>query len=197
MTPKRIAIYNRWLHVLGGGERHVGGLAEVLGREHDVTLLTHRAVDRPTLERSLQLDLGPVRLATVPYDPDYRAVAAASERFDLFVNGSHRDFFAPRARANALVVYFPADPATAISPLEYPRWLRPRRLLRRLWLEDGFRPPERVLGRPARSTARLARLRLVVCGYRPPGAQHAARAAKSGRRPGARAQLRQGRVRHV
>ena len=150
---KRIGIYDRWLHVLGGGERYVGGLAEVLGRTHNVTLLTHRPVDRRTLERSLQLDLARVRLATVPYDPDYRAVADASERFDLFVNGSHRDFFAPRARANALVVYFPADPATAIPPLEYPRWLRPRRLLQRIWLEDGFHPAERVLGGVARWTA--------------------------------------------
>ena len=82
---KRIGIYDRWLHVLGGGERYVGGLAEALGRTHDVTLLTHRPVDRRTLERSLQLDLARVRLATVPYDPDYRAVADASDWCDFRV----------------------------------------------------------------------------------------------------------------
>ncbi len=167
---KQILIYDRWLHVLGGGERYVGELAAALGRTHDVTLLTHRAVDRATLERALQLDLGRVGLVTVPYRSDNRAVMAASEPFDLFVNGSHRDFFVPRARTNALVVYFPADPLSAVPPLEYPRWLRPRRLLQRVWIEDGFSPIERVQGREARWIGRTARLRAELPS-RPPRAR--------------------------
>jgi glycosyltransferase involved in cell wall biosynthesis len=151
----RIGIYDRWLHVLGGGERYVGALAQVLAGKHEVVLLTHRPVDRRHFERSLQLDLGRVSVVTVPYCPSYRPIEQASANFDLFVNGSHRDFFVSRARASAMVVFFPAAPDSATSPVEYPRWLRPRRLFGRRWLERrlGRERARFVLERPAEHLA--------------------------------------------
>jgi glycosyltransferase involved in cell wall biosynthesis len=151
----RIGIYNRWLHVLGGGERYVGALAAGLARKHDVVVLTHHPVDRGALERSLELDLSRVTITTLPYCPSYRPIQEASAGFDLFVNGSHRDFFVPRARASAMVVFFPAAPDSATPPIEYPRWLRPRRLLGRRWLRRRLGPERAglVLDRPAEHLA--------------------------------------------
>src|SRR5437899_104975 len=103
----RIGIYNRWLKLLGGGEKHSGALAEVLSHAHDVTLLTHEPVDLGDAARKLDLDLSRVRLRIVPDSRDYAPVIVASKEFDLFVNASHLDYFRPVARRNAILVYFP------------------------------------------------------------------------------------------
>ncbi len=103
-----VGIYNRWLPTLGGGERHAGAIAEALAEQRRVELLTHEPVDLATAGRRLGLDLSRVGLRIVADSPDFAPVVRASADYDLFVNASHLDYFAPRARRNALLVYFPA-----------------------------------------------------------------------------------------
>ena len=102
----RVAIYNRWWNTAGGGEKHAGAIAEVLSHDHQVTLLTHEPVDLATIAAQFQLDLAGVAVRYVADSAS--AVSQASAEYDLFINASHLDYVAPRARRNALVVYFPS-----------------------------------------------------------------------------------------
>jgi glycosyltransferase involved in cell wall biosynthesis len=185
----RIAIFNRWLHTLGGGERETGAFAQVLQAEHRVELLTHQAADLALFARRLNLRLPDVRLRTLPFDPDHAAVAAASADYDLFVNMSHGDLFVPRARHNLLRVFFPTraaapDDASSTGDLSAPAGLPQPILI------HGFYPPEHDATRsfawtgagaqalvtlaPTRWLAGTAReLRLTLHGWRPPGASPA------------------------
>jgi glycosyltransferase involved in cell wall biosynthesis len=111
----RAAIYDRWLKTAGGGEKHAGAIAEVLSRDHQVEFLTHLPVDLSAIASALNLDLAGVSVRYVPDSPD--AVTQASGDYDLFVNASHLDYVAARARRNALVVYFPASTVAAATAL--------------------------------------------------------------------------------
>jgi glycosyltransferase involved in cell wall biosynthesis len=94
---------------LGGGERLVAAAAKVIGRENDVDLLTNQPVAVEALALRFGGDLPRTKVVIVGDESDYSGIVAASARYDLFVNASHLDYFRPRARRNALLVYFPAS----------------------------------------------------------------------------------------
>lgn len=101
-----VGIYNRWLHVQGGGERQTGVAANALAAEHDVTFITHRPVDLVALGEKLNVDLSQVKLRCVEDLSDDRLAPLTSE-YDLFINGSHNSFVPNRARHSIKFVYFP------------------------------------------------------------------------------------------
>ncbi len=123
----RIAIYDRWLHTLGGGERELGAFAEAVQHDHDVHIITHQPADLALLAERLNLDVAPDALRVVPFDPRYEAVAAASADYDLLVNMSHGDLFVPRSRHSLLRVFFPHAATTAnASPVALDEgWYQP------------------------------------------------------------------------
>lgn len=100
----RIGIYDRWLSVLGGGERLCLSVAAHLSRDHTVTFLSPADADRAEIERKLNLRLSAVRFARVR---DAELTTRTAE-FECFINASQGDFIAPRAPRNVLLVYFPA-----------------------------------------------------------------------------------------
>ncbi|MDQ1712536.1 MAG: hypothetical protein QOE45_1986 [Frankiaceae bacterium] len=103
----RAAVYNRFWHSMGGGERHSGKLAEVLAADGwDVDLVGHTDVGRDELADHLGLDLSGVRLRVVP-DRGEHDLQVLSEEYDLFVNATHMSRLAPRARHNVFLCYFP------------------------------------------------------------------------------------------
>jgi glycosyltransferase involved in cell wall biosynthesis len=178
----RIAIYNRWLRTMGGGERDTGALAQVLASSHDVDLLTHEPVDIDLFAARLNVALEGVRLRLLPWEPDYGSVVAASAEYDLFVTASYLDMFVPRSPRKVLRVYFPGRPAPR-APAGRPAF---REVLRRwlggasLELLDGFHPPENHEARPFAWTTASARLKparlrsgkadwlqLIIRGWRP------------------------------
>jgi len=54
----KVASYNPFLEVLGGGEKYSCTIAEVLGAEHDVHLLSHdEQVSKNQIEERLNVDL--------------------------------------------------------------------------------------------------------------------------------------------
>ena len=189
----RIALYNRWLHTLGGGERETGAFAQALQGEHEVDLLTHQPVDLDLFRTRLNLRLRDVRVRTLPCDADLASVAAASSEYDLFVNMSHGDMFVPRARHNLLRVFFPL--------LVTPASRDEGQMLRLL---DGFYRPEignggtfawtsgrarAIVHAPSRGGGFFRRrsLRCVLHGWRPPGVPAAeVRLAVNGQRLGER-----------
>ncbi|MEX2289324.1 MAG: glycosyltransferase [Mycobacteriales bacterium] len=115
----RAAVYNRFWHSQGGGERHCGMIASVLSHDGvEVDLIGHTEVDRDELGDHLGLDLSRVRLRIVPDRGDL-ALAALSEDYDLWVNGSYMSRLAPRAARNAYLCYFPTP-----FDVDLPPWKR-------------------------------------------------------------------------
>jgi glycosyltransferase involved in cell wall biosynthesis len=105
----RVGIYDRWLGTLGGGERVVAAIAKAIGLDHDVDLLTHCSITSEALSHRFGTVLPRMRVIAVTDTPDYSGIIEASACYELFVNASHLDYFQPRARRNALLVYFPAS----------------------------------------------------------------------------------------
>jgi hypothetical protein len=59
----KVAVYNRFLQSMGGGERHSSMLAQVLADEgHEVDLVGHEDVGKEILADHLGLNLGKVSL---------------------------------------------------------------------------------------------------------------------------------------
>jgi len=103
----KAAVYNRFLHSMGGGERHSSMLAQVLAQEgHDVDLIGHEDVGKEILADHLGLDLAKVSLRIVP-DRGEADVAGVSSEYDLFVNASYMSRIKARAVRNLYLCYFP------------------------------------------------------------------------------------------
>ena len=112
----RAAVYNRFWHSQGGGERHSGMIASVLSQDGvEVDLLGHTEVDKDQLADHLGLDLSRCTLRTVPDRGDL-FTAGISAEYDLFVNGSYMSRLAPRATKNAYLCYFPTPFDADLSP---------------------------------------------------------------------------------
>lgn len=103
----RAAVYNRFWHSMGGGERHNGMIAQVLAAHGaDVEILGHSAVDLAALGAHLGLDLSGCRYVQLP-DRGEEDVAARSAGYDLFINGSYMSRIAPRSPRSAYLCFFP------------------------------------------------------------------------------------------
>ena len=114
--PMRAAIYNRFWHSQGGGERHSGMIGSVLSHDGvQVDLVGHTEVDKDELADHLGLDLSRVDLRIVPERGDL-ATAALSEDYDLWVNGSYMSRLKPRSRKAAYLCYFPTPFDADLAP---------------------------------------------------------------------------------
>ncbi|HYF64105.1 MAG TPA: hypothetical protein VD886_14885, partial [Herpetosiphonaceae bacterium] len=159
----RVGIYNRWVHTMGGGESDMGSFAQALQSDHDVEFLAHEPLDLATFASRLNVKIPRVTMRTLPHDPEYRAVIAASRDYDLFINTSHLDMFVPEARRNILRVFFPVRPEYELKdlPARRPGWLRRWLAPAELRLISGFYQPEPGDQRPFAWTGRRAELELI------------------------------------
>lgn len=113
---KRAAVYNRFWHSMGGGERHSGKIAEILAADGwQVDLIGHSDVGRDVLGEHLGLDLSGTTFRVVP-DRGDGALATLSEDYDLFVNGAYMSRLHPRAAHNFYLCYFPTPFDYAMGP---------------------------------------------------------------------------------
>lgn len=104
----KVAVYNRWLHQKGGGERHAAMAAAVLAERFDAAeLITHRALPRQELESALNIDLARVSIRVIPALPPNR-FAEFTRGYDLFVNASFMTNQPSDARRSMLLVLFPS-----------------------------------------------------------------------------------------
>jgi glycosyltransferase involved in cell wall biosynthesis len=103
----RIGIYNRWLHVLGGGERFTLYLAQILARDNEVYVISQRQVNPGEIQARLGIDITNIRFEIWPNLPDVD-LSKFTVPFDLFINASHMSVLLPQATRNVLIVYFPS-----------------------------------------------------------------------------------------
>jgi glycosyltransferase involved in cell wall biosynthesis len=103
----KVAVYNRFLQSMGGGERHSSMLAQVMADEgHEVDLVGHEDVGKEILADHLGLNLGKVSLRIVP-DRGEPQVARLSAEYELFVNASYMSRVKAQAARNLYLCYFP------------------------------------------------------------------------------------------
>ena len=100
----RIAIYNLYWSTYGGAEQVSGAIAEHLRRGHDVTLLGPEPVDAAVAMDRLGVDVSGCGFVKVTDDLE---ASAASEGFDVFVNGTYRSQAVCRATTGLYYVHFP------------------------------------------------------------------------------------------
>jgi glycosyltransferase involved in cell wall biosynthesis len=103
----KVAVYNRFLQSMGGGERHSSMLAQILADDgHEVDLVGHTDVGKDLLADHLGLNLGKVDLRIVP-DRGEVQVAQLSASYELFVNASYMSRVKAQAPHNLYLCYFP------------------------------------------------------------------------------------------
>jgi len=103
----RAAIYNKFWHSMGGGERHSGMIAQILSQSGvEVDLLGHSKVSLDELGDRLALDLSKTTLRVTP-DRGEAEVAELTAEYDLLVNGSYMSRVASQARRSVYLCFFP------------------------------------------------------------------------------------------
>ncbi len=106
-AARRAAVYNRFWHSMGGGERHSGMIAQVLSAGGvEVDLIAHGDVDRDELAARLGLDLAKCTMRPVP-DRGDTEIARLSAEYDLFVNSTYMSRVEPRSARSAYLCFFP------------------------------------------------------------------------------------------
>lgn len=185
----RSAIYNRFWHSQGGGERHAGMVAQVLAagareRGDTVELLGHTPVDLDELGEHLGLDLTGCTYRQIP-DRGDTALAAVSSGYDFWLTASYMSRLAPEAKKSAYLCWFPTpfDHDLSLWRRKLARLVGPRlRGPAPLEYGTGWYPPEG--GRRRRWVWSSGDGVLVV----PPGGRRRVRMAVG--RPGAPSQAR-------
>src|SRR5262249_2239118 len=103
----RAAVYNRFWHSMGGGERHSGMIAQVLSADGvEVDLLGHSEAGRDELAGRLGVDPAPGTLRVIP-DRGDTEIARLSGEYDLFVNSTYMSRLEPRSAHSAYLCFFP------------------------------------------------------------------------------------------
>ena len=105
----RVGVYDLYWTTLGGGEQVDGSIAQVLARDHDVTLLGPHEPDVDATMRRLGVDLSGCGHARVVDDAE---ASEASSDFDVFVNGTYLSKAINHARVGYYYVHFPGEVPT-------------------------------------------------------------------------------------
>lgn len=105
---KKIAIYDRYLSTIGGGERYSCRIAEILSKRKNfkVFLITDIFTDLKEVSERLNLDLSRVGLKIFPFiSEDYAAKIA--RKYDLFINATYLSSLPGYSSKNIYLCYFP------------------------------------------------------------------------------------------
>lgn len=114
---KTAGIYDRWLSTLGGGEQVVFAYAETLIElGYIVDIITHEKLDSKKAEKKMGVSLKKINILYLE-PKSSKELSEYSEKYDLFINSSHLDYFPNRNKNGFLNIFFPGE--IYISPFEY------------------------------------------------------------------------------
>ena len=103
----RAAIYNKFWHSMGGGERHSGMIAQILSQSGvEVDLIGHTEVSLEEVGDRLALDLSKTTLRITP-DHGEAEISELSAEYDLLVNATYMSRLVSQARHSAYLCFFP------------------------------------------------------------------------------------------
>lgn len=103
----RIGIYNANLHTMGGGEKYMGVIAEVLAEKNEVEILCTQDIDKAKMCKKLDLNLDKVKIVPIDEENDGEKFAKKSEEYDLFINCTYFSRLESRCKKSAMVIFFP------------------------------------------------------------------------------------------
>jgi glycosyltransferase involved in cell wall biosynthesis len=106
----KVAIFNKHLRTMGGGEKHMGAVAEYLSKDRgfSVDIITSENVSLDVLEQKLKVDLSFCNLIILEHCTE--KIEAFSAQYDLFINSTYLSTMRPRAKKNVLLMFFPNIP---------------------------------------------------------------------------------------
>jgi len=114
----KIAVFNEHLSTAGGGEKHMGSIVEyLLDKGHSVDLISGNNID-PVLLTRLKLKIETCRFINMN-DLDV-SLAEKSADYDFFINTTHLSSLRPKAKKNAILIFFPIKPSFPL--LAKSRW---------------------------------------------------------------------------
>jgi glycosyltransferase involved in cell wall biosynthesis len=106
----KICIFVQYFLTMGGGERHIGVIVEILLRKHEVSLIHCGAFDTEDIRRKLNLDLSKVVFIDTITDKDINErvrYLVKSLQADLFINATHFSQLFIEEVPNITLVFFP------------------------------------------------------------------------------------------
>ena len=113
----KIGIYNRYWNTLGGGEKHVGVIAEILSHHFDVDLIGTEPINLSELCSQLDLSLPNVRYVMWP-PLCCGELSFLTKKYDLFINSTYCSPLASMAKKSVYLAFFPHRLVpTAFSPV--------------------------------------------------------------------------------
>lgn len=105
---KTAAVYDRWLHTLGGGEQLAFSYAEALKNlGYKTQLLTHQKVDVASAEHKMNVDLTDIEIKYLPNLVDSQ-LSQYTQGYDVFVSNSYLDYIPNLSKFGILSVFFPS-----------------------------------------------------------------------------------------
>src|SRR5260221_4436379 len=115
----KIGIYNANLNTMGGGEKHIGVIAEYLSQKHEVDFICSYAIDKDILSKKLNLDLSKVNIKSLNVEHDDPKFSEISADYDFFINSTYFSRLKSKCEKSAMLIFFPW-----ITPHLYPIWLK-------------------------------------------------------------------------
>lgn len=111
---KKVAIYDKWLSTLGGGEKVATVMAETLAKNgYDVDLISSFDVDKAQIEDKMGVDLKKVKI--IPwYERSYSKLLPKTKKYDLFINVTYLDHLPSGAKKSIFYVHFPTPIRTTV-----------------------------------------------------------------------------------
>src|SRR5260221_4689474 len=103
----KIAIYNRHLGTMGGGEKYNVIIAEYLSKNNDLEIITHDKVDISVLSQRLNLDLSKVKLRYIDPEATSHDISNISREYDYFINSTYMSRVRNYAKNGVLILFFP------------------------------------------------------------------------------------------
>lgn len=102
----KIGIYNRYWNTCGGGEKHIGAIAEVLSKIYPVELISTESVEWEKIEARLSLDLSKCIKIQWPNE-SCNDLSYFSQKYDIFINSTYNSLMIPRGKVNIYMCFFP------------------------------------------------------------------------------------------
>jgi glycosyltransferase involved in cell wall biosynthesis len=111
-----IGIYNRYWNSCGGGEKHIGFIAQELSKQHKVELICTDHVDFESISLRLRIDLS---LCSFRMLENFSCdeISFCSSDYELFINSTYCSSLYPRSKFSAYMCFFPHEINTFRSKL--------------------------------------------------------------------------------
>lgn len=133
-----IGLYQSYWGPVGGGQRYLAVVAELLSRDHQVEIIHHNEGFQPrTVEEPMQVDLSKVNFRCVPKINRQTAIRIPlrsklhferqlgrelSEPYDLYLDSSDTPPYFNHARKGVLLTHFPLTSFDRFYGREIPNW---------------------------------------------------------------------------